>query len=243
MIEIYRLPFWPSIRLVYRLGRASLQLGIDRALGVRTMLLRNEVVVGHDRPADFDHLPVGWFRLWRIFRHLGPTHADVLYDVGSGSGRPLVVAGRFPFGKLVGVEISPRMHAQAEANLANCRLRPVAPVELVNGDAVTQPIPEGTSVVFFYNSFEGTVFDRFLDHLLDDLDRRPRSLRFVYTNPREHAKLAADERFRLVHRFRGWRPSEAWSRMLTTHFYEVLPPDTAARPEPSGRVCGQCGGA
>ncbi len=229
MIEIYRLPFWPAVRLVYRSGRVSLQLLVDRALDVRTTLLRNELSMGHDRPPDFDHGPVGWIRLLRIFRHLAPNRADVLYDVGSGNGRAVVVAGQFPFGKIVGVEISPDMHAQAKANLASCRLRPKAAVELLHGDALAQPIPDDTSVVYFYNSFTGPVFDRFVDHLLDDLDQNPRPLRFVYTNPIEHPKLEADERFRLVHRIRGWRPTANWSRMLSTHFYEILPSDAAAR--------------
>jgi SAM-dependent methyltransferase len=229
MIEIYRLPFWPAVRVVYRFGRASLQLMVDRALDVRTTLLRNELSISRDRPPDFDHGPVGWIRLVHIFRHLAPNQSDVLYDVGSGNGRALIVAGQFPFGKIVGVEISPEMHAQAEANLASCRLKPKAPVELVHGNALEQSIPVGTSVVYFYNSFSGPVFDRFVDHLLDDLDQNPRPLRFVYTNPIEHPKLEADERFRLVHRFRGWRPTENWSRMLSTHFYEILPSDAAAR--------------
>ncbi len=227
MIEIQRLPFWPAVRLPYRLARASVQLTVDRALGVQTTLLRNELDTSLDQPADFIHGPVGWTTLWRIFRWLAPTEGDVLYDVGSGNGRPLLVAGRFPFRRLVGIELAKRMHEEAEANLARCRLRGKAPVELINGDALTQPIPDGTSIVFFANPFDGIIFDRFIAHLLADLDQRPRRLRFVYYNPREHAKLEATGRFRLVHRFAGLRPTENWSRMMTTHFYEVLPRPTA----------------
>ena len=223
MIEIQRLPFWPAVRLPYRLARSSLQLAVDKALGVETTLLRNELDVSLNLHADFIHGPVGWTTLWRIFRHLAPTTDDVLYDVGSGSGRPLLVAGRFPFRRLIGIELSTRMHRAAEVNFARCRMPPTSPVELINGDALSQPIPEGTSIVFFANPFDGEIFDRFIAHLLADLDRTPRPLRFVYYNPREHAKLEASGRFRLVHRFPGLRPTKNWSRMMTTHFYEVSP--------------------
>jgi SAM-dependent methyltransferase len=223
MTEIQRLPFWPSLRLPYRVGRAAASVAIDRMLGVSTTLMRNELDVSIDQPADFIHGPVGWTTLWRIFRHLEVGTDDVLYDVGSGNGRPLLVAGRFPFKRLVGIELSIRMHREAEANLARCRLRGMAPVELINGDALTQPIPDGASIIFFANPFDGEIFDRFIGHLLADLDRRPRRLRFVYYNPREHAKLEASGRFRLTGRFRGLRPTRNWSRMMTTHFYEVLP--------------------
>lgn len=233
MIEIHRLPFWPALRLPYRLTRVSLEFAVDKVLGVQTTLLRNEVHLGLDQPAGFTFGPVGWTTLWRVFRRLAPTPDDVLYDVGSGSGRVLIAGGRYPFGKIVGVELSPPMYEQAKANLAKCRFEPVAPVELVNADAIEQPIPERTSVIYFYNSFRGQSFSRFIAHLLDDIDRDPRPLRFVYTNPVEHEKLQESGRFRLVHRFRGWRPTENWSRMLSTYFYEVLPADTAARPTAS----------
>ncbi len=223
MIEIQRLPFWPAVRLPYRLARSSVQLAVDKALGVETTLMRNELDVGLDQPADFIHGPVGWTTLWRIFRHLAPTADDVLYDVGSGNGRPLLVAGRFAFRRMIGIELSRRMHEEAQANLARCRLQPKCPVELIEGDALVQPVPPGTSIVFFANPFDGEIFDRFITHLLDDLEANPRPLRFVYYNPREHAKLAALGCFKLVHRFPGLRPTKNWSRMMTTHFYEVSP--------------------
>jgi SAM-dependent methyltransferase len=234
MIDIHRLPFWPALRLPYRFVRSSLQIAVDKVLGVQTTLLDNELHVGLDRPATFKHGPIGWTTLWRIFRRLGPTPEDVLYEVGCGNGRPLIVARQFPFKRLVGIELSTRMHEQAVANLASCRLGPKSPVELINGDALAQPIPEGTSIVFFSSPFQGELFDRFIAHLLDDLDSHPRRLRFVYYNPREQAKLKASSRFRLDHRFPGLRPSREWSRMLTTHIYEVLPSD-AAHPSSADR--------
>jgi hypothetical protein len=223
MIEIQRLPFWPAVRLPYRVGRAAASLAIDRALGVSTTLMRNEVDVSLDQPTEFIHGPVGWTTLLRIFHHLEVGPEDVLYDVGSGNGRPLLIAGRFPFKRMIGIELSRRMHEEAEANVARCRLRVRPPVALINGDALTQPIPDGTSIIFFANPFDGEIFDRFIGHLLADLDRWPRRLRFVYYNPREHAKLETSGRFRLTRRFRGLRPTRNWSRMMTTHFYEVLP--------------------
>ena len=67
------------------------------------------------------------------------------------------------------------------------------------------------------------MFERFVAHLLADLDQHPRPLRFVCNNPREHRLLEATGRFHLARRFRGLRPGQDWARSMTTHIYAVLP--------------------
>lgn len=223
MIEIQRLPFWPAMRLPYRLGRTAMSLIADRALGVDTTLVASELSLSGGRHDDYIHGPVGWTRLWRIFRHLEVAPQDVLYDVGCGSGRPLLVAGRLPFARRVGIELSTRIHAMAERNVRRTRLSSASPLEIINGDALTHPIPKGTSIVFFANPFDGEVFERFIAHLLADLDQHPRALRFVYHNPREHRMLETTGRFHLTQRFIGLRPGKEWARSMTTHIYDVLP--------------------
>jgi len=223
MADRPRLRLWPIVRLPYRAGRAMLSLAIDRLVGVETTLLVNELTIRPGRPPLYEHIPVGWLTMWRVLRHLDIGADDVLYDVGAGSGRALLVASRFPFRRLVGIELSSELHAVAQANLSRCRRPPTMPVRIICGDALVEPLPEDATIVFFYNPFDGEVFDRFIRHMLDAIERYPRPLRFVYLNPQAHDRLVATGRFRLVDRLRGMRPTHAWSQLLATHIYEVQP--------------------
>jgi SAM-dependent methyltransferase len=42
-------------------------------------------------------------------------------DLGSGKGRALLIASEYAFGAIVGVELSPKLHAIAAANIAGSR--------------------------------------------------------------------------------------------------------------------------
>lgn len=233
-----RPPLWPMARLPYRAGRALVWTGIDRALNVETTppLRASDFNPYRERPADWAHIPTGWFRLWRIFRQLRIRPDDVLYDVGSGSGRPLLVASRFPFRRMVGIERSAPMQALAARNLKRFRPGVRMPATVVHGDALSEPVPDDVSIVFFYNPFEGEIAGRFFTHLLACVDKAPRPLRFVYHNPVEHGLVMATGRFRLTGRLGGMRPTRNWARMVTTHFYEIRP---AARV--GGPLAGQDG--
>lgn len=198
-----------------------LSLSIDRALAVETTLLVNDLSIWPGRPPLYDNIPIDWAAMWRVLRRLRIGGDDVFYDVGAGNGRALVVAGRFPFRRLIGIERSAELHAMALANLSRCRLRARMPVEMIRGDALREPFPEDATVVFFYNPFDGEIFDRFIEHMLAAIDRQPRSLRFVYHNPVEHDRLLATGRFEQIDRVRGLRPTREWSRMLSTYVYEV----------------------
>ena len=45
------------------------------------------------------------------------------FDLGSGKGRALLIASEYPFHAIAGVELSPKLHAIAKANLAAYRGR------------------------------------------------------------------------------------------------------------------------
>ena len=48
---------------------------------------------------------------------------DVFLDLGAGKGRMLLAASRYPFRRVIGVELSDRLAAIARSNVAAFRLR------------------------------------------------------------------------------------------------------------------------
>ncbi len=105
-------------------------------------------------------------------------------DMGSGKGRGVMLASRFPFASIHGVELSPSLHAIAEANLTRMRkLHPgVASVHLHNMDATAFIFPPQPLVLFFYHPFCKPVLDRVLQNLRNSLLVLPRAVHIIYIN-------------------------------------------------------------
>jgi Methyltransferase domain len=106
-------------------------------------------------------------------------------DLGSGKGRALLLASRFPFRRIVGVEIAPELSETAAANIERfcapwqvCR-----EIEAYTGDAAEFGYPAGPFVLFLYQPFLPPVLKRCLKNLARSLAEGPREAYVVYVNP------------------------------------------------------------
>jgi SAM-dependent methyltransferase len=171
------------------------------------------------------HKPTPWFALRRALppRSVGPD--DVFIDLGSGMGRVAFQAAlRYPFKRVIGVELSRRLHETAVENIARNRDRlRCRDVQLVCSDVLHYDIPDDVTVVFFNNPFTGEIFVAAIDRLLASIDRTPRQVRVVYFNPIEHERIMRTGRAQLVKRVGGLRPDREWARSNSTHVYSLLP--------------------
>ena len=107
------------------------------------------------------------------------------FDLGSGKGRALLLASRFPFRRIVGVELSPQLNAIAAANIARFRApwQQCRNLEVHNGDATTIDYPAGPLVLYLYNPFLAPVLKRCLRNLMRSLTLEPREIHLIYINP------------------------------------------------------------
>ncbi len=163
---------------------------------------------------------------WMVLRRALPRGEvdsdDVFIDYGSGMGRVVFQAARYPFKRVIGVELSTDLHKVAKENIERNRALLVCQdVELILADATEYPMPDDVTVAYFANPFTGSIFSTVIEGLLASLDRRPRRLRLIYRNPVEHEYLMSTGRFRPVRRLRGLRPSKEWSDSNSTRMYEV----------------------
>jgi hypothetical protein len=140
--------------------------------------------------------------LWgsKIRRH------DTLLDYGSGNGRVLLAAGRYPFGRIIGIELdeSESQIARSNLSLAAPRLR-CSQIEVINADASVWPVPDDVTYIYMYNPFFGETFRAMLDRVIESLDRRPRPLTIIYANPKCAPELLGTGRFERVKTSRGPR--------------------------------------
>jgi SAM-dependent methyltransferase len=125
-----------------------------------------------------------------LFTHLIDTlaidHSRFTFlDLGSGKGRALLLASRFPFRRVIGVELSPQLNAIAADNIARFRApwQQCRTLEAHNTDATTIDYPDGPLVLFLYNPFLPPVLKRCLRNLTRSLTREPREVCLIYVNP------------------------------------------------------------
>ena len=101
-----------------------------------------------------------------VARVLKDLHQDFstfsFVDLGCGKGRVLLVAARFGFAQLVGVEFAAEL---AETATRNCQ-RLGLPAKILNQDATQFEFPPGNLVVYLFNPFGPRVLGPVLQRLL-----------------------------------------------------------------------------
>jgi SAM-dependent methyltransferase len=143
---------------------------------------------------------------WWVLRWLLPRSdvrpSDVFVEFGCGKGRVVLdAARRYPFRRVIGVELSPDLSEVArrlvarERNRLRCR-----DVRIDTADATEYSVPDDMTYAYLYNPFNGDTFERVCANIVASLDRAPRPLHLIYLNPADHETLAATGRFRLVRR-------------------------------------------
>jgi SAM-dependent methyltransferase len=106
----------------------------------------------------------------------------VFCDLGCGKGRILSVASEYPFGSIVGIELSPLIARAAARNSARIAERHPerTRIQVLNADATRPPLPQtGTAVLFLYNPFHGDMTAKLIEHLEQTLSQRPELKIFV----------------------------------------------------------------
>jgi hypothetical protein len=107
--------------------------------------------------------------------------------MGSGKGAVLLYALDYPFPRIVGVELSERLHRVAQCNLE--RALAAAPagrprrVECLRMDVTAFPIPPEPVICYLSNPFKGKALDAVVANLRRSLAERPRGAAVVYYHP------------------------------------------------------------
>ncbi len=143
--------------------------------------LREMVSEGQYQPSD-----PGMFAeiMERLAPALGDIHPFTFIDFGSGKGRVLLMASEFAFGRIIGVELLPELHAVAVENARKYKAGAQAGrIQPWCGDARAFPIPPDPLVVYLNHPFPAPVLQTVLANLAASLRQHPRKLVLVYANP------------------------------------------------------------
>lgn len=120
-------------------------------------------------------------------------------DVGAGMGRVVMLASRWPFRQIVGIEVSAALCETARDNLVRWRRAhddlACKDLRVVCADAAEFRFPHGDLVVYLYNPFG----ERTLARIADTLAAEPRRVCYIlYHTPVHRGVLDTHARYELV---------------------------------------------
>ena len=174
----------------------------DRKTGLETSRLLNLVDLGIDaakmdgtgrNASGVAYMPSPASVPATILKDLGLSYNDYSFiDLGSGMGRVVFAAAKFPFRKVVGVEFSGKLHQIAKGNLDKLSgTLKAGAVELICQDAQEYTFPPGNGVVYLFNPFRETVMQTVLKTMERCYAKGPDELYVVYYSPVLGAMLDA----------------------------------------------------
>jgi hypothetical protein len=186
--------------------------------------------LGYDAPDRVhEHIASPWGVLARILPKREVSDSDVFIDIGCGMGPVLVeAAARYDFRRAIGIDVVPEFTEVAEQTIARGRdhLR-CRDIEVLTGDVTEYGLPDDVTVIFMADPFRGPVFDAAVENIIASVDRNPRLIRLIYSNPVEGGRLERTGRIRLVRL--GRRKGRRWTTAPDLAMYEIAPAADAER--------------
>jgi predicted RNA methylase len=111
----------------------------------------------------------------------------VFVDLGSGKGRALMLAAKYGFRKVIGIEFSGALCAVARDNLQKFKQKFSTPseVEVIESDVTKYQLRDDETVFFMLDPFNAPVLTQVLANIKASVERRPRTIWLIYSVPRE----------------------------------------------------------
>ena len=114
---------------------------------------------------------------WRESVPPHPISTYTFLDIGCGKGRALMVASELPFRRVIGIELNPKLAAVARANVdvwhtshaADPTAPLLAPIEVLEQDALELTLPPGPTLIFLFHPFEAPLMRKVLRRIESQL--------------------------------------------------------------------------
>ncbi len=132
--------------------------------------------------------------LKNILKRLKIRTSDKIIDMGCGKGMALYYMSKFPFHHIAGVEISSELADICEKNFCKLNIRNY---KIYNMDASVFKEYDMFNYIYFYNPFNGKIFEKCLINIEESLLRVPRKITIIYHNA-VFNEIVLNHNFKLV---------------------------------------------
>jgi SAM-dependent methyltransferase len=168
-----------------------MDLGFDWKYGTDTMrwVDRNELETRSDNRSH--SAPYRATKVRPLLQLLDRLHLPRdcnFVDIGSGKGRVLLIASRYGFRKVVGIEFSGELCTVARKNvdLFFRKVKPRSSVEVIEADATKYHFGADDRVLFMYNPFDAFIMSQVVNNIRGSLKEKPRRIWLIYNTPQHH---------------------------------------------------------
>ena len=164
----------------------------------REFIIRLRISLGH---IDLKHDPTetdterthyyadsGGLAFDRIMTNFNIGPNDAIVDYGCGKGGILISLSKYPFAKIIGVEINPDLVEIAKSNIKKLN---IINVEIECSDAADfKPLDE-YNYFYFFDPFPCNVMNDVIDNIKKSIHEYPRKVTIIYLNPSCHHIIEA----------------------------------------------------
>ena len=122
-----------------------------------------------------------------LMRRLKLPKDGVFVDLGSGKGRALMLAAKYGFQKVIGIEFSGALCATARENVRKFLLKCPARsrIEIIESDVTKYQLSDEETVFFMLDPFNAPVLTEMMKNIRASVERKPRPIWLIYSVPRE----------------------------------------------------------
>ena len=155
----------------------------------RRIRLRSLLFVSPNKQEAKDYIPTRGRAFRKLLDSLSLPKNSVFVDFGCGKGKLLLLASRYRFKRIVGIEFSPELAEIAKQNAARfetlSRERAIGTcsIEVVCCDAAEYKFRDNENVLFFFNPFSSSVMSQVLANIERSFERKPREMWLLYNDP------------------------------------------------------------
>lgn len=123
----------------------------------------------------------------KLMSRLNLPKDGVFVDLGSGKGRALMLAAKYGFRKVIGIEFSGALCAAARDNLQKFlrKFPSRSKIEVIESDVTKYEFGDDETVFFMLDPFNAPVLTQVLQNIRASVERNPRKIWLIYSVPRE----------------------------------------------------------
>jgi hypothetical protein len=134
-----------------------------------------------------------------VLKSIDISSSDAAIDIGCGKAGAMLTFLKYPFRRVDGVELSPRLARVAERNLKRAGK---SNATIFCSDAASFEELDLYTVIFLFNPFPAVVMQPVLGNIIASARRRPRRITLIYKNPVCH-EIVIQSGFRMQRRMEG----------------------------------------
>lgn len=138
--------------------------------------------LGLDPELMYESAPSGNRYLRRVLKSQRINSSDAIIDIGSGKGSAMRTMLDFPFSRVDGVEISPKVVQIARRNFEKLDV-PAGRCTVFEMDATKFMDLDVYNYFYFYSPFSSELLKEVIANILESVNRKPRRIKIIYTNP------------------------------------------------------------